>query len=110
MLSSPVKGLNPKKLLPIHKQKKASPTDNTSPQKQDAVDLLERKQEALSPVVVTETKQKQQKYKSSEEENSTGSENDLSVIQVKMSTSFATKLKHLLNNYVYAKNDKHNIW
>ena len=46
----------------------------------------------------------------SEEENSAGSESDLPVTQVKMSTPFDTKLKHLLNNYFYAKNDKHDIW
>ena len=109
MLSSPVKGLNPKKLTPIREQKKLSPTDDTSLQKQAAVDSPECKQEDISPVVVTETKQKQQKYKSFEEKNYTGGESDLLVTQVKMSTSFDTKLDHLLNNYFNAKSDKHDI-
>ena len=80
------------------------PTDNTRPQKQAAVDSLECKQEAISPVVVTATKQKQQNYKSSER-----SESDLPVTQVKMSTPFDTKLEHLLNNYFSAKGDTHDI-
>ena len=52
---------------------------------------------------------KQGKYKSSEEENSTGSESDLPVTQVKMSTPFDTKLKHLLTNYFYAIGEKHEV-
>ena len=60
--------------------------------------MPEHKQEAISPVVVTETKQKQQKYKSSKEENSTGSESDLPVTQVKMSTPFDIKFEYLLND------------
>ena len=83
MLSSPVKGLNPKKLTPIREQKKLSPTDDTSLQKQAAVDSPECKQEDISPVVVTETKWKQEKYKSSDKENSTESESNLPVTQVK---------------------------
>ena len=70
----------------------------------------EREQEAISPVVVTETKQKQPKYKSNEEEHSTRSENHLPVTQAKMSTPFDTKLEHLLNTYLYAKNYKYDIW
>ena len=77
--------------------------------KQAVVDSPERKQEAISPVVVKETKQKQQKYKSNEEENYTGIESDLPVTQVKMSTSFDTKLEHLLINYFNAKYYKHDI-
>ena len=50
-LSSLVKSSKSKKLSPIRERKQA------------AVDLPERKHEAISPVVVTETKQKQQKYK-----------------------------------------------
>ena len=55
-LSSPVKSSKSKNLSPIRKRKKA------------AVDLPEREheQKAISPVVVTETKKKQPKYKSSE--------------------------------------------
>ena len=74
------------------------------------VDSPERKQEAISPVVVKETKQKQQKYKSSKEENYTGYESDLPVTQVKMSIPFDKKLEHLLSGYLDAKNDKHDIW
>ena len=53
---------------------------------------------------------KQGKYKSSEEENSTGSESDLPVTQVKMSTPFDTKFEHLLTNYFYAIGEKHEVW
>ena len=83
--------------------------DNTSPQKQAAVDSLEREQGAISLVVVMETKLKQQKYKSSDELNSTGSESDLPVTQVKMSTPFDTKLEHLFINYFYAIEEKHEV-
>ena len=54
MLSSLIKGCNPKKLLPVREQRKLSLTDNASPQKHAAVDLLERKQETIATVVVTE--------------------------------------------------------
>ena len=83
------------------------PTDNTSPQKQAGLDLPEHKQESISPVVIPETKRKQGKYKSSEEENFTGSESDLPVTQVKMSTTFDLKLKHLLTNYFSATGNQH---
>ena len=95
--------------MTIRKQKKLSPTDDTNPQKQAAVDSPECEQEAISLVVVTEIRQKQQKYKSSEEENYNGSGSNLPVTQVKMSTAFDTKLEHLLNNYFSAKSDKHDI-
>ena len=110
-LSSPVTSPKPKKLSLVHEQKRLSPTDNTSPQKQADVDSVERQQETISPVVVTETEQKQGKYKSSEKENSTGSEMNLPVTQVKMSTHFDTKLEHLLTNYFSSKSkgDKHDI-
>ena len=55
-LSSPVNHLDPKKLSPVRKRRKLLPiNDDTSPQKQAAIDLPERKQETIAPVV-TETK------------------------------------------------------
>ena len=72
-----------------------------------AVELPEHGQEAISLVVITETKQK---YKSSEDKNSAESVIDLLVPQAKMSAPFDKKLGHLLNYYLYIKRDTHEIW
>ena len=120
LLSSLVKGLNPKRLSPIRKQKKLLPPDNTSPQKQAAVDSTECKRETIAPVA---TATKQSKELSEEEEHSTGS--NLSEFQVKTSTLSSTsttsnlsnmanlrldtKLEHLLTHYFLAIGNNHEI-
>ena len=90
-----------RKLSPIH--------DDPSPQKQAAVDLPEREQEIIDPVVVAETKRKQGKYKSSEEENSSGSGSNLPINQIKISNPLDTNLKHMLTNCFSTIGDKHDI-
>ena len=80
--------------MTVREDKKKFPPirDDTSSQKKAAVDSPERKQETIGSVFVTETN------KSSEDVNSTGSESDLPVTQVKMSTPFVTELEYLLTN------------
>ena len=51
----------------------------------------------------------QDEYKSSVEDNPTGSESDLPITQVNMSNPFDTKIEHLLTNYFSANSDKHDI-
>ena len=108
-LSSPVKSSRSKKLPPIRKRKKAALPTVSEDLKQATVNSPEREKGTIAQVVM-EIKQNKTSIESSEEENSTRSESDLPVTKVKMSTPFDTKLKYLLNTYLYAKSDKHDIW
>ena len=99
---------NPKKLQTVSEDLKQASIDLPEHKKGTApIESLERGQEAISPVIVTETKQK---YKSSEYKNSTKSESNLLVPQAKMSPPFDNKFEQLINTYLYVKSDKYEIW
>ena len=94
-LSSPLTSYKPKKLSTVSKD-----------QEQAAVNSPEQEQESIAQVGTATT---QSKESSNKEEHSTESNlSDLCVTQVKMTTPFDLKLKHLLTNYFSATGDQHN--